>query len=524
VPEQDGLEGLARRDLFWMARQRGIPDTVTLTREQLIQALREAPPQGVQAPPPQPPRRPGDVVWVGHGARPPARRSHRRHRRRARLRTAVRIVVVAAFALLTVAVGALVLASFVYHQFVTDLQVSNTRVPGAVAASLKPGGGIDTQPNVALFQGFGQKTHRLAGSFVLLRTDPTSHQLATISVPPTAVLAGVGPVGEVVRDQGTTGLISALAHVGIRVNHVGLIDLPHLARIIDSLGGVVITNPVALTYRIPGTTTLHVVPAGRVHIAGPDVQGYLRPRHPPPPQLVSPVRRQDIVFRGVIESLLHPTSLSAVENVGKVLSGGVSTDLSPSEVLGYATARLGAVTIIDCSLPSGTSTAAGAGQASLARFAGRTPAAGTSAACGSQTLSGYSPGFTGTIERTAVANLPTFLISALAVTGLLWVLFATALIAALWRRHVPAAYPLPAVAASAVAAEPEDEPEPAAAAEPVPGRLRRGLAAVRGRIRIRSRLLALRDRPELRWILVPVLLTIGGASIVAYAIVSLASR
>ena len=175
-----------------MARERGIPDAVTLTREQLIQALREAPPNGVKAPSPQPPHRLEDVIWVGHGSVPPARRSHRRHRRRKRLLTAGRILAIAAFALLTIAVGGLVAASFVYHQFVTDLQVSNARVPAAVAASLKPGGGIDSQPNVALFQGYGSADPRLTGSFVLLRTDPSRHTLATLSVPPTAVLAGVG--------------------------------------------------------------------------------------------------------------------------------------------------------------------------------------------------------------------------------------------------------------------------------------------------------------------------------------------
>ncbi|HEX5261080.1 MAG TPA: LCP family protein [Gaiellales bacterium] len=523
MPGHDGLEGLARRDLLCMARERGILDTVTLTREQLIQALRAAPPNGVTAAPPQPPPRPEDVIWVGHGSGPPARRSHSR-RRAARLRMAGRILAVAAFAMLTAAVGVLVFASFVYHQFVTDLQVSNARVPGAVAASLKPGGGIDSQPNVALFEGLGQRTRRLAGSFVLLRTDPGRHRLATISVPQTAVLAGVGPVGEIVRDHGTTGLIAALGHLGIRVNHVGLIDLPRLARIIDSLGGVVITNPAELTYRIPGTTVVHVVPAGRVRIAGPDVEGYLRPYHPPPPQLVSPARRQDIVLRGLIESLLHPTSLSAIENVGKVLSAGVSTDLSPSEVLGYASVRLAAVTIVACTLPAGSSTTAGVGRASLARFAGKQPSPGAAADCGSRTLSGAFPGFTGTIERTAVANLPTFLISALAVAGLLWVVFAAGLILALWRRHVPPAYPMPGVAASAVV--PEPEPEPVAR---VPGggprHVRRGLSQIRWRIRaIGSRLAAIRDRPELGWIVVPVLLTIGGASVVVYAIVSLASR
>jgi anionic cell wall polymer biosynthesis LytR-Cps2A-Psr (LCP) family protein len=527
VPEQDGLEGLGRRDLFWMARQRGIPNTVTLTRDELIQALREAPPDGSRPAPAPPSQRREDVIWVGQGAREPARRSHRRHRRRRRLRTAVRILVAAAFVLLTIAVAGLVAASFVYHQFVTDLQVSNARVPGAVTASLKPGGGIDSQPNVALFQGFGQQTRRLAGSFVLLRTDPSRHRLATMSIPPTVDLAGAGTVGDVVRGQGTTGLITALSHLGVRVNHVGLIDLPHLARIIDGLGGVTISNPAELTYRVPGTADVHIVPAGRVRIAGLDVEGYLRPHHRPPVQLASPVRRQDIVLRGVIEKLLHPTSLGAVQNVGKVLSAGVSTDLSPSEVLGYATARLGAVTIIDCTLPAGSSTGTGVGRASLARFIGRSPAPGASADCGSRTLSGYSSGFTGTIERTAVANLPTFLISALAVTGILWVLFATALIVALWRRHVPPAYPLPAVAAGDVAPEPESEPEPdpepaatAPGRRPLPGlhRVRAGLHAAG------TRLAGIRDRPDLAWIVVPVLLTIGGATVVAYAIVSLASR
>ena len=201
----------------------------------------------------------------------------------------------------------------------------------------------------------------------------------------------------------------------------------------------------------------------------------------------------------------------------------MSTDLSPSEVLGYASARLGAVMIVDCSLPAGSSTAAGIGRASLARFAGKQPSPGATADCGSRTLSGASSGLTATIERTAVANLPTFLISALTVTGVLWVLFAAALIAALWRRHVPPAYPLPAVAASAVA--PEPEPEPVAPVPGGPGQVRRGLGRIRWRIRAAgSRLAAIRDRPELGWIVVPVLLTIGGASVVAYAVVSLASR
>jgi anionic cell wall polymer biosynthesis LytR-Cps2A-Psr (LCP) family protein len=522
VSEHDGLEGLARRDLFWLARQRGIPNTVTLTREQLIEALREAPPEGAEPAAPAPSQQRGeDVTWVGHGARPPARRAHRRHRRRRRMRAAVHVLFLAAFVLLTIAVGGLVTASFVYHQFVTDLQVSNARVPGAVTASLKPGGGVDSQPNVALFQGYGHLTRRLSGSFVLLRTDPSRHELTTISVPPTTVLAGAGTVGKVVRSQGTTGLIAALAQLGIRVNHVGLIDLPRLTRIIDSLHGVVIANPAALTYRLQGTGPLHVVPAGRVRIAGPDVEGYLRPYHPTPPQLTSPVRRQDIVLRGVIETLLHPASLGAVQNVGKVLAGGVSTDLSPSEVLGYATARLGAVTIVDCALPAGSSTASGVGRASLARFSNRTPPPGAAADCNSRRLSGYSTGFVGTIERTAVANLPTFLISALAVTGILWVLFATALGVTLWRRHAPPAYPLPAVAGSDVAPEPEPEPV-AAAPEPrrVPGMGRLG-AGVRG---ARTRLVAVGDRSDLAWIVVPVVLTIGGASVVVYAILSLASR
>src|SRR5204863_6202614 len=111
----------------------------------------------------------------------------------------------------------------------------------------------------------------------------------------------------------------------------------------------------------------------------------------------------------------HPTSVSGVQNIGTVLANGVATDLSPSDVLGYATVRLEAHRLTDCVLPPHSSLTSASGQAPVAVFAGSAAPGAATAACTEHPLAGSLGGVAGALERTVVAHLPAILISALVV-------------------------------------------------------------------------------------------------------------
>jgi anionic cell wall polymer biosynthesis LytR-Cps2A-Psr (LCP) family protein len=396
----------------------------------------ELEPEPAEPPPADPPHLP-EVV---HAGRPPIAIT------RAVLRHRLLLVVIV---LLAAAVAGLSLSWRSYNQLTSDLNSSNAHVPTGVRSALTPTGAVTADPTVILFEGVNL-AQRPRGSLLLLRVDPGRHVLSTLAVPPTTRVPGSVTLGQALAGAGSQGALALLSAAGIPVAHIALVDLPQLNRTVNELGGVTIDNPAQLVYTRPDGSR-GVIPAGRVALTGASAESYVRPRMvQTATRLASSEQRQNIVLRGLIEKMLRPTSLSAVEAIGRVVATTVATDLSASQVLDLASVRLGANRFVECTLPPGGSFADSSARAALGEFQRPAPGASPTTACSWRPIAPAPGGVVGTISRAVVQNIPFLLLAMLASTSTMLVL-ALLTLAVLARRSLVGVR-TPALAGSAAPA------------------------------------------------------------------------
>jgi anionic cell wall polymer biosynthesis LytR-Cps2A-Psr (LCP) family protein len=345
---------------------------------------------------------------------------------------------------LTLLVAGLSWAWLSYHKLTNDLQTSNNRVPAGVRQVLAPQGAISSTPTTILFEGVNLQ-EQPRGSVLLLHTNPSSHVLSTLALPPSTVVPGAEKLQTALATARTQGSITLLNHVaGISVGHVVLVNLAELAHAVDLLGGLPIDNPVAVHYSIPhgGSGTIL---AGHVTLTGPLTALYLRPRAPTPG--LDSVTRQNIVLKALIEKMLRPTSLSGVEALGRVLATTVATDLSASNVLDLASVRLGADRFVSCSAPPRSEFGRGELKAALAEFEAPPSVGGPSTtACTWRPIVAAPGGLVGSVSQQAVQNLPSILLTLLASSVTLWILAAVMMFVMVRRTLRAARMPAPAFA------------------------------------------------------------------------------
>ena len=281
---------------------------------------------------------------VATPSRGPAEHRHRPASKRRRRRLLA--VFLGVWAVVVVAAAA---AWYEYGRLSHDLHVSNGRVAPPLRHALTPApAGAARQTTLVA----GIDSHKnVAGSVILARVDSTRHAVEILTVPSTVALANGQPLRDVLRFDGVSRAIGLLEHdLHVPVNHVLLIQLAQVGTIVHSLGGITITNPTPVPYRVTGASG--VFPAGRVALTGRTVQWYIDPtEHPLAPGIVTADDfRQALVVRGVTEKLVHLTTPSAISAVGETISHNFNTDLQPDPVLGIVAARLGAHTLVDCRL------------------------------------------------------------------------------------------------------------------------------------------------------------------------------
>ncbi len=283
---------------------------------------------------------PGGPGGPGGPTEPRRRPASKRRRRR------LLAVFLAVWALVVAAAAA---AWYEYGRLSQDLHVSNGRVAPPLRRALTPApvgaarqttlvAGIDSHKNVA-------------GSVILARVDSTRHAVEILTVPSTVALAGGQQLRDVLRFDGVSRAIGLLQRdLHVPVNHVLLIQLAQVGAIVHSLGGITVTNPTPVPYRVTGASG--VFPAGRIVLTGRTVQWYIDPtEHPLTAGIVAADDfRQALVVRGVTEKLVHVTTPSAISALGATISHNFDTDLQPGPVLGIVAARLGAHTLVDCRL------------------------------------------------------------------------------------------------------------------------------------------------------------------------------
>jgi LCP family protein required for cell wall assembly len=120
--------------------------------------------------------------------------------------------------------------------------------------------------------------------------------------------------------------------IGVRVDHVAVVDFAGFRAVTDALGGVNIDNPVAFdSYYLPGRT----FPAGSQHLNGTEALAFVRERAAFPDGDLHRVQNQQQLISSLLNGLLRPETLTNPATVGSVI-GAVTPHLATDERLNAA--------------------------------------------------------------------------------------------------------------------------------------------------------------------------------------------
>jgi LCP family protein required for cell wall assembly len=118
---------------------------------------------------------------------------------------------------------------------------------------------------------------------------------------------GQGTIAEAVAEGGVALAVqTAEALLGVRMDHVAIVDFAGFQGVTDALGGVTIDNPVGFTSsQLPG----HYFAEGVQHLDGTDALAFIRERAAFPGGDVQRVRNQQILIQALIGLMLKEQTL-----------------------------------------------------------------------------------------------------------------------------------------------------------------------------------------------------------------------
>jgi len=255
-----------------------------------------------------------------------------------------------------VTVGWVVASYLSFRGGVTD---ANARLPKAVETILAPqDGALISKPTLFLLLGTdGDRTAarsdaRRSDSILLVRTDPSRHRMAYLSIPRDLRVDvpgyGANKINAAFQLGGpalTLRTLEALAP-GLDVNHVALVDFADFRTVIDALGGVDVTVPEPILsnrFDCPYATQARCeqwegwrFEQGTQEMSGQRALIYSRIRenrlNPSENDLTRGARQQDVV-QAMAGKLTSVQTFTKLPFVGGDLVSPLTTDLSARELL-----------------------------------------------------------------------------------------------------------------------------------------------------------------------------------------------
>lgn len=126
------------------------------------------------------------------------------------------------------------------------------------------------------------------------------------------------------------------SNFGFFPEHYLVIKQQTLADVVDTLGGIDITLPVAVDGR---AENFGYFPAGAQHLSGPQVRDFVRiltPAGDSTPTEAERFERQDLVLQAILKALLQPRNWDQIPSLVDLFQQDVVTDLSPKQILDLA--------------------------------------------------------------------------------------------------------------------------------------------------------------------------------------------
>ena len=198
---------------------------------------------------------------------------------------------------------------------------------------------------------------RRSDSIILLRTDPSRHRLAYLSVPRDlrVDVPGYGPskVNAAFQFGGTALAIRTIrGFTGIPVNHVVIVDFNRFKDLVDALGGITINVPeriVSNNFDCPYPTRERCerwggwrFRAGKQTMDGRKALIYSRIRENrlnPAENDLTRGERQQAVLQAIMNKLVSPRTLARLPFIGDELLEPLATDLSAAQFLQFGWLR-----------------------------------------------------------------------------------------------------------------------------------------------------------------------------------------
>jgi LCP family protein required for cell wall assembly len=253
--------------------------------------------------------------------------------------------------------------------------------PGIERVLAPQGGAVLSNPTTILMLGrdFANTDERVtlnhSDSIMVLRTDPSRHRLAYLSIPRDLRVAIPGNGEQKINTAMQIGgpslvvrTIEALTGNALRINHVMIVDFANFKDLIDNIGGIDITVPAAILsnrfdcpYDAAGCARWKGwrFAKGRQHMDGRRALIYSRIREnqlDPRDTDITRGGRQQAVLRAALHKLLGFGTFVKLPFDGKSLLRPLTTDLSAWQFvqLGWVLKRAGDGKALHCRL-GGTS-------------------------------------------------------------------------------------------------------------------------------------------------------------------------
>ncbi|MBA2385206.1 MAG: LCP family protein [Actinobacteria bacterium] len=264
-----------------------------------------------------------------------------------------------------------------YLSFRDGVEAANARLPRAVRANLAPQDGLVlSKPSLILLLGTdGDRTAaredaRRSDSILIVRTDPSRHRLAYLSIPRDlrVDIPGHGPnkINTAFQLGGPVlAMRTVRALTGLHVNHVVLVDFQNFREVIDALGGIEIDVPrpiVSNRFDCPYATEARCrqwdgwrFEQGRQKMDGKRALIYSRIRenrlNPSENDLTRGGRQQEVV-EAMTDKIVGPKTFVRLPFVGEDLMQPLTTDLSAGQLLqlGWVRFRANSSRALHCRL------------------------------------------------------------------------------------------------------------------------------------------------------------------------------
>jgi polyisoprenyl-teichoic acid--peptidoglycan teichoic acid transferase len=181
----------------------------------------------------------------------------------------------------------------------------------------------------------------LSDTIMLLRFDPVTKKMTVLGIPRDTKIEreghGTQKINAVDHESGTAAAAQAVSKVlggvaidrYIRVNNLGV------AKLVDELGGVDVVVPKDIKYQDDSQHFYINLKAGKQHLDGIKLLGFLRYRHDANGD-IGRMQRQQIVVKALSEQFLNPMTITRIPQLFTVIQKQVDTNLTVEELLAVA--------------------------------------------------------------------------------------------------------------------------------------------------------------------------------------------